>query len=359
MGSTSGWSVSADRWRGEATASSNNTRAPRRAAAMAVAVPAGPAPTTSTSQAVRSPMSVYPNETSATGPVSRTLSMSAIDLPPRAVGDVPVHDVKAACGWQNFPLACREECRPVGVYHGAGSTARAPSEAAWAPTGGGWVGLLCCGPAIGRPSLSTMDCSESGRTVVPAQEAPAERSVPAWRALVDRCRDGDERAWAEFHTAFNALAHRRLRRHFHQLGPNDRADLAAATLERLIVAVRGGHIRGVTDLEVGAYISRALRNQALDLVSRRHPEVHIEGLTAQPAQDGGAFQRVLISQIMAIVASWSPSDRLVFLQKSHGVRSERIKAELEQSPYSEFIDVATVDTRYLRLRSRLRSQLEC
>ena len=52
-------------------------------------VPAGPAPTTSTSQAVRSPMSVYPNETSAEGPVSRTLSMSAIDLPPRGVGDVP------------------------------------------------------------------------------------------------------------------------------------------------------------------------------------------------------------------------------------------------------------------------------
>jgi DNA-directed RNA polymerase specialized sigma24 family protein len=194
----------------------------------------------------------------------------------------------------------------------------------------------------------------------PAVARPARPPAPAWRALVDRCRSGDDPAWEVFLAAFNALAQRRLRRHFPHLGPSDRADVVSAALERLIVAVRSGQIRGRTDAEVGAYVGRALRNHALDFIGRRRPESSFdEAIHHQTAQEGGAYQRALVQKIMEIVGSWPAAERFVFVQKWHGVPSERIKQELEQSPYSEFVDVATVDTRYLRLRGRLRSLLGC
>jgi DNA-directed RNA polymerase specialized sigma24 family protein len=192
-----------------------------------------------------------------------------------------------------------------------------------------------------------------------ADSRPVENVRPAWRALVDRCRDGDDRAWEEFLTLFQAFAHRRLRRQFQGLGPADRADLASATLERLVAAVRAGQIRGTTDVEVGAYIGRAVRNQALDLISLRRREMPLDdGDGYEQAHDGQAYQHALMQKVTDIVSAWPPIERFVFVQKSQGVASERIKQELERSPYFEFIDVATVDSRYHRLRSRLKSLLE-
>ena len=161
-------------------------------------------------------------------------------------------------------------------------------------------------------------------------------------------------------TCFQAFAQSRLRRQFQRFGPSDRADLASATLERLMIAVRGGHIRGTTDGEVGAYIARAVRNQALDLISRRRIEVPIDDAHQyDEPREGHAYHRLLVQKITEIVSAWSPTERFLFVQKSHGVSSEWIKQQLEHSPYCEFIDVATVDTRYHRLRIRLRSRLEC
>jgi DNA-directed RNA polymerase specialized sigma24 family protein len=205
-----------------------------------------------------------------------------------------------------------------------------------------------------------MDRPDPIPTAAPlADSRPVENARPAWRALVDRCRAGDDRAWEEFLTVFQAFAHRRLRRQFQGLGPADRADLASATLERLMVAVRTGQIRGTTDAEVGAYIGRAVRNQALDLISLRRREMPLDdGDGYDQAHDGQAYQRALVQKVTDIVNAWPPAERFVFVQKSQGVASERIKQELERRPYSEFIDVATVDSRYHRLRSRLKSLLE-
>jgi DNA-directed RNA polymerase specialized sigma24 family protein len=183
------------------------------------------------------------------------------------------------------------------------------------------------------------------------------RPGPAWRALVDACRQDRQGSWEEFVDAFTALAQRRLRRHFHGLTPTDRADLISATLERLVEVVRNGQIRGASDAEVGAYVARAVRNQALDFVERRGAEAPLDE-AGQRGHDGGAYQRALVQRIMDIVGSWPPADRLVFVQKWYGVPSDRIRRELEASPYAEFIDTATVDTRYLRLRARLRARLE-
>ena len=47
-----------------------------------------------------------------------------------------------------------------------------------------------------------------------------------------------------------------------------------------------------------------------------------------------------MQNVTDIVSAWPPIERFVFVQKSHGVASERIKQELERSPYFEFIDVA-------------------
>lgn len=201
------------------------------------------------------------------------------------------------------------------------------------------------------PGRGTTSSADPGRPGPP---------TPSWRALVDRCRAGDEGAWEDFFDSFTRFAHRRLRRQFQSLSLNDRMDLASATLERLVEIVRGGRIRGETDVEVGAYLGRALRNQALDLISRRRPEMSLDdGGRDLPVSDGAGYHRVLMHKVMEIVQSWTPAERFIFLQKWHGVPSERVKADVEREPYREFIEIATIDTRYLRLKARLRSQLEC
>jgi DNA-directed RNA polymerase specialized sigma24 family protein len=205
-----------------------------------------------------------------------------------------------------------------------------------------------------------MDPPEACRADGAAEGSLRRTAGPAWRVLIDRCRDGEEQAWKEFFTAFQAFAQRRLRRQFPALGLSDRADLIAATLERLMIAVRADRIHGTTDAEVGAYIARAVRHRALDLIDRRRPEAQLEeGARHDGVNDERGYQRALVQKVTDIVSAWSPTEQYLFIQKSHGVPSERIKRELEQHPYSEFIDVATVDTRYHRLRSRLRSRLQC
>jgi DNA-directed RNA polymerase specialized sigma24 family protein len=182
---------------------------------------------------------------------------------------------------------------------------------------------------------------------------------PPWRALIDRCRDEDEKAWEEFLAVFQAFAQRRLRRHFPGFGASDRADLVSATLERLVVAIRAGQIRGATDAIVAAYMARAIRNRALDHISQRRPEAALVDDLNEGSHDGRGYQRLLVQQVTSIVNEWSPAERFLFVQRSHGVSSERVKQELEGSPYCVFIDVATVDTRYHRLRARIRSRLGC
>jgi hypothetical protein len=60
--------------------------------------------------------------------------------------------------------------------------------------------------------------------------------------------------------------------------------------------------------------------------------------------------------LLRIVEQWPPADRFLFIQKMNGVSSERIKAELEQTQL--FIAVSTVDTRYHKMRARLREEFE-
>jgi DNA-directed RNA polymerase specialized sigma24 family protein len=203
-----------------------------------------------------------------------------------------------------------------------------------------------------------MDPVESLRSGPTGGNRPPER--PAWRALIDRCRIDDDSAWREFHGLFQAFAQRRLRHHFPTLAASDRADLVSAALERLVKSIRDGQIRGASDAEVGAYMSRTVRNQALDLLSRRRPEAPLDdGERTEGRRDDLGYQRVLVQKVTEIVGTWSSVERFLFVQKAQGVPSEAIKRELERSPFFEFIDAATVDTRFHRLRHRLRSQLEC
>src|SRR5262245_21118530 len=211
-----------------------------------------------------------------------------------------------------------------------GPTAAIGCEVGGPPDPGGpTASLLCCPPAATAVPAPAMTCLDPSRTAGQLGGfRPSPKPRPPWRDLVERCRQGDDTAWEEFHGSFQQFAHQHLRRQFHRFGPTERADLASAVLERLIPAVRAGHIRGTTDASIGAYLARAVRNQALDLISRRRHETPIDdALHYDRSQDtqAQADQRALVRQVMDIVAGWSPIERFVFVQKTHGVSSEWIK----------------------------------
>jgi DNA-directed RNA polymerase specialized sigma24 family protein len=173
--------------------------------------------------------------------------------------------------------------------------------------------------------------------------------------VLRRCRLGDESAWGEFHAWVDIIARWSLAA-FNGLGRADRQDIVATAIERLIPVVRGDRIRGTTGLEIKAYVARAIRNIALNIIrSRRdYGDIESEPGKVEATQEDRAQGRALLR----IVEQWPPADRFLFIQKMNGVSSERIKAELEQTPYKVFIALSTVDTRYHKMRARLREQFE-
>jgi DNA-directed RNA polymerase specialized sigma24 family protein len=178
-------------------------------------------------------------------------------------------------------------------------------------------------------------------------------SGPDLPRLLERCRLEDERAWVEFQvwartTSRWALAN------FGGLGKADREDIVATAIERLIPVIKDGRIRGTTNQEIGAYVARTIRNLALNLVrsQRDHEDTELHPGKVRPPQGDRAEARALLR----IIQGWPPADRFLLIQKINGVSTGRIKAELERPPYNLFIAVGTVDTRYHRLRARLREE---
>jgi DNA-directed RNA polymerase specialized sigma24 family protein len=180
-------------------------------------------------------------------------------------------------------------------------------------------------------------------------------SGPDLPKLLERCRLEDERAWEEFQVWARTTARWVLAK-FGGLGRADREDIVATAVARLVPAIREGKIRGTTNLEIVAYVARTIKNSALNLVRSQR---QYEDLEAHPGEVRAPQDEKAEGQaVLKIVAGWPPADRFVFVQKINGVSTGRIKAELEQPPYKLFIAVGTVDTRYHRLRERLREEFE-
>jgi DNA-directed RNA polymerase specialized sigma24 family protein len=177
------------------------------------------------------------------------------------------------------------------------------------------------------------------------------------RDLIDRCRADDEVAWEAFCAWYHRLADNRLKYSVPRMRESDRAEVTSAALERLLRAIKQNRIYGTTDGEIASYVAAAVKNQARDILSRRRPLEAPAGGDGNPSPERVAIGRDLLDRVERAIGSWAADDRYIFVQKIHGVSSARIKAELEEPPYGRYIDVATVDSRYSRLRQELRLML--
>jgi DNA-directed RNA polymerase specialized sigma24 family protein len=188
-------------------------------------------------------------------------------------------------------------------------------------------------------------------------------------ALVERCRADEAAAWDRFAVWVRERG-RAIYRGVHGLSDADRDDAAAETLTRLVSAVRRGEIRGTSNAEIDAYVCTALRRRGLNVLrglarrpdaARDLPEERGAGATAsrRDAVDGGLSQDAhaiaaeQLGRAEKLLLSWPADDRYLFIAKLNGVSSRVIQETLEQPPFRCFVAIATVDTRFQRLRRRV------
>jgi DNA-directed RNA polymerase specialized sigma24 family protein len=141
--------------------------------------------------------------------------------------------------------------------------------------------------------------------------------------------------------------------------------------QNLLLAIRCGQIRGDTNAEIDAYVCRSLRNQALNVLrgrARRQAagESPSESYGVEPGAevadedslpDRQAVLAELLDRADKVLMTWSLEDRYLFLAKLHGVTAQAIREALRRPPFKMFIELATVDTRFHRLRERLLREL--
>ncbi len=194
--------------------------------------------------------------------------------------------------------------------------------------------------------------------------SPAGRMQPPVRAAIDKCMAGDEVACEEFYASYDTLAGRVLRHKFPRMTSADRADIASTALERLLIALKSNRINGTSDGELRAYMSNAVKNAGLDLVTRKRlvgPGWPSAESTLQPDNSASpervAIARALAEEVRRVLSQWPAADRYIFAQKLHGVSSAQIRAGLERSPFCLCLEVPTIDTRYWRLRHLLMREL--
>ena len=151
----------------------------------------------------------------------------------------------------------------------------------------------------------------------------------------------------------------------------DAEDVLSGVWEPLMRALKRGQPDGTTDLEITAYLRRAVRNHALNFLRARRQQPAAADRTIQVAGAEGddrldalqcpelsPEQRAVLEAVIRRIDEWAPQDRFLFFEKLHGVPSAEIKKALEAEPFRVFLAVATIDTRYHRLQHRLRTSLE-
>jgi len=189
--------------------------------------------------------------------------------------------------------------------------------------------------------------------------------------LLQRCRAEDAPAWEHF-AAWVKTRSRTILGAVDKLSAADREDAMADTLTGLITVVRRGEISGASNAEIDAYVCRALRNRALNLLrgrTRRHEVVAVASevpllhpaenwameqvADETPSQAAQAMAAEQLGRAEKFILSWPPEDRYLFIAKVNGVSARFIQQTLERSPFECFCAVTSVDTRYHRLRKRL------
>jgi DNA-directed RNA polymerase specialized sigma24 family protein len=191
------------------------------------------------------------------------------------------------------------------------------------------------------------------------------------RSLLERCRTDDTTAWEQFTRYVQARREAALGA-FTSLSSADRDDVVSAALDRLVSAVRCGRIRGNSNSEIDAYVCETIRNQALNFLRNRERYRETDGLSTGamvdgearssdvaddgPSQEMQAITSEWLRRAIKILESWSFADQYLFFLKIHRVPSKTIRHALRQ--FRVDIALATVDTRFHRLREKLLRDIE-
>jgi DNA-directed RNA polymerase specialized sigma24 family protein len=193
------------------------------------------------------------------------------------------------------------------------------------------------------------------------------------RGLLDRCRSEESLAWEAF-TAWTRSRAAAILRAIGKLSRADREDIVAATLNQLFRVVRHDGISGNSDAEIHAYVRTTIRNQALNLLRARAQSLEAaeqsiweshdgepqngEVTDERPSQDARAIVSEQLGRVQDLLQSWAAADRYLFLAKVNGVPARTIQQTLARPPFETRLALATVNTRFHRLRRCLMSHLE-
>lgn len=191
--------------------------------------------------------------------------------------------------------------------------------------------------------------------------------------LLERCRADETTAWEQF-TSWVRTQGTAILRAIRDLSKADRDDVIAGTLKQLLRVVRDDGISGSSNAEIHAYVRTTIRNKALDFIRTRahspesgerraqdsaeREERTSEIADGQPSQESRAITSEQLDRAHKLIQSWSPADRYLFLAKIKGVPARIIRQTLAQPPYETLLAIATVDTRFHRLRRCLMDNLE-
>jgi len=190
-------------------------------------------------------------------------------------------------------------------------------------------------------------------------------------ALLERCRVEDALAWERLATWVKTRG-RAILSAVDKLSDADGEDAVADTLTSLVTVVRRGGISGTSNAEIDAYVCRALRNRALNVLRGRTRRREVVAAASEvpnpdlagsptleqvpdeaPSQAAQAIAAEQLGRAEKLLLSWSPEDRYLFIAKLNGVSARLIQQTLERPPFECFSAVTTVDTRYHRLRKRV------
>ena len=136
----------------------------------------------------------------------------------------------------------------------------------------------------------------------------------------------------------------------------------AETLKSLVTVVRRGEIRGASNAEIDAYVCTAIRRRALNALRGRARRREVDAPTDTSGevtrdeisrQDARAIAAEQLDRVATQLRSWPAEDRYLFIAKLNGVSARVIQQTLERAPFGLFIALATIDTRFHRLRQRL------
>lgn len=192
--------------------------------------------------------------------------------------------------------------------------------------------------------------------------------------LLQRCCAEHADAWEEF-AAWVRARGRTVLGAFEKLKWADRDDVIADALKNLTAAVRHGKIRGRSNAEIDAYVCRSLKNQALNFWRgygrKRHggessTAAEVDGETElchavaddHPSQETMAIAAERLARADKLLQSWSPEDRYLFLAKLSGVQAQVIMGTLRRPPFNRYVALATIDTRYHRLREQMMRRIQ-